>query len=84
VSDSDPGDEQFSEDDEDEFDEVGLDKYGDDDKKDNQPAPKRFVISKLKKPTNEFDFSTLPSIDNSGLKYLPKMLYFPAGDVCPV
>jgi hypothetical protein len=83
-SDSDAGDEKYSDDNEDESEEDGSDEDGDDDEKDAQPAPKRFVIPKLKKPTNEFDFSTLPAINNSGLKYLPKMLYFPAGDVCLV
>jgi hypothetical protein len=50
-----------------------------------RPVQKRFVIPKIKKSSKEsFDFSSLPTINNNGLKYLPKMLYFPAGEVCPV
>ncbi len=55
-----------------------------DDEEKTRSAPKRFIIPKVKKPNMGFDFATLLVINNNGLNYLPKMLYFPAGEICPV
>jgi hypothetical protein len=65
--------------------------YDDQDKESESEDEEQTTLKKTKRSSTPkkgaaagFDFATLPAIDNDGLKYLPKMLYFPMGDVCPV
>ncbi len=54
---------------------------------DNQePAAKRKTGNegKATRKVHKLDFSNLPSINNNGLRYLPKMQYFPVESDCPL
>jgi hypothetical protein len=83
-SDADDDEAQFSEQESDEFEQKSEDSGSDDDDDEVDRRQAAKAAKTLKKPTGGFDFSSLPSILNNGLKYLPKMLYFPEGTVCPV
>jgi hypothetical protein len=82
-SDSEDENAQFSHEEEEEEEDEN---WSEDEDKDDEArsALKRFIIPKLKKPNTGFDFSTLPVIDNDGLRYLPRMYYFLVGEICPV
>ncbi len=86
--DSDDDDAEFSDDPErfEDVDEVEDSDSSEDDEDDKsrKKLAKSVKDARKKTASKGFDFSTLPAIHNNGLKYLPKMRYFPVGEVCPV
>lgn len=75
---------EFSSEDEDEQEEDD-EQSSDEERERHERQPRKTAKPQGKKrASGGFDFATLPVLDNNGLKYLPKMVYFPAGEVCPV
>jgi hypothetical protein len=66
-------------------DEEGSKTFSDGEEDPVKPKAKKQADPKSKtKPSSQIDLTKLPVLDNSGLKYLPKMQYFPPGRPCPL
>ncbi len=50
--------------------------------KTKKPKPPQLALQAKK--SKQVDISKLPLLDNNGLSYLPKMQYFPLGELCPM
>jgi hypothetical protein len=73
----------FSSDNEDDYEEDD-DSSGEDEKRHERPTSKSASSHGKKRASGGFDFTTLPTLNNNSLKYLPEMAYFPVGEICPV
>ncbi len=48
------------------------------------PGPKSKTVASLPAKAKKVDLTKLPTLDNNGLLYLPKMQYFPLNQPCPL